>query len=95
MNKDKCEICGFQKKRALHLHHIIPRTDKRCTNLKSNLACVCANCHNLIHSGDIILEGWYLTTSGTKLFWHKNGHSHTVRPGIILNKDGSATIIEE
>lgn len=93
--KNKCEICDFAKKRALHLHHIIPRTDPRSTDLASNLACICSNCHNLVHAGEIIIEGRYFTTAGNKLFWYKKGGKHTIRPGVILNKDGSATIIEE
>lgn len=87
-----CEVCGFDDKRAIHAHHIIPKTDPNCTDHTSNLAFVCANCHNLIHSNEIIIEGRYLTTNGNKLFWHRQNESFTIIPGVILNKDGTATI---
>lgn len=90
---EHCEICGFSDKRAIQAHHIIPRTDPNCTNEESNLAYVCANCHNLIHAHEIIIEGRYLTTDGPKLFWHHQNEPFIIIPGIILNEDGTATIV--
>lgn len=87
-----CEICGFNDKCAIQAHHIIPRTDPNCTNAESNLAYVCANCHNLIHANHIIIEGRFMTTRGQKLFWHKYNEQFVVIPGVILNQDGTATI---
>lgn len=91
-----CEICGFSNRKALHLHHIIPRTDPRCTDFPANLACICANCHNLVHSLEIIIEGRFQTTEAeeTKLFWHKKGDDFVIRPGVILHADGTATVKE-
>lgn len=89
---EHCEVCGFSDKRAINAHHIIPKTDINCTNDESNLAYVCANCHNLIHANEIIIEGRYMTTGGHTLFWHKHDAPFIVIPGVILNKDGTATV---
>ena len=69
--KETCEICKLTDKSVLHIHHIIPRCDPRCTNDNNNLAIVCSNCHNKIHSGDIIIIGVYSSTdvNGRKLMW--------------------------
>jgi len=73
--KKECEVCGCNKKAALHLHHIIPRCDARSSNNLNNLACLCSNCHNLVHSGQIIIIGVYSTTagSGRKLMYFFQG----------------------
>ena len=93
--KTKCEICGEMNKKVLDRHHMVPRSDPNSTNNESNLAIVCANCHRKIHSLEIVIEGLYKTTAVLKLFWHKSGEPHVIRPGIILHKDGTATVIEE
>lgn len=89
----KCEICDLNESKALERHHMIPSTDPNSTNDESNLAVVCGSCHNLIHANQIILEGRYSTSKGPKLFWHRVGEPFVVIPGIILNKDGTATVI--
>ena len=94
IDKDKCEICGSTERAVLDAHHVIPRTDKRCTNLKNNLICVCSNCHRRIHAGDFIIEGRYLTSGGPEWFWYRRGESWNIRPGVILLKDGTAEIRE-
>ena len=71
--KDKCEVCGNIKKEILHRHHIIPRSDPRCTNSDCNLAVLCPNCHSSVHTGEIIIIGVYRTTSGKQLMWFKKG----------------------
>lgn len=90
--KKFCEVCKETNKKVLDRHHIIPRTDPRCTDLDSNLAIVCANCHRKIHAGEVIIEGVYQTNVGKKLFWHNSGDTPIVRTGVILNSDGTATI---
>lgn len=92
---DKCEICGNDDKTVIHKHHILPRYFKLSTDTKDNLVALCANCHTLIHSGKIILEGIYYTTAGFKVFWHYLNEKHTIRPGIILHKNGKVDILEE
>ena len=67
-----CDICHY--KTFLHTHHIggreIPNAD-----FDFNLADVCPNCHNEIHYGRIIIEGWFTTTNGMELLWHKKDES--------------------
>lgn len=58
--KNKCEICN--ETQNLHLHHIIERTDPRCTNDNINLAIVCPNCHSKIHSNIIKIIGVFPST---------------------------------
>ena len=86
-----CEICGFSGK-ALHAHHMIPRTDPNCTDDFANLATLCANCHNEVHAHEKIIEGRFLTTAGYQLFWHKKNEKPIIREGIILLDDGTAII---
>jgi len=88
----KCEICDYAEAAALHVHHIIPRCDPRCTNKQDNLVTVCASCHQLIHKSQIICEGWYSTTAGRKFFWHRAGESPIMRAGIIFLADGTVDI---
>ena len=89
-----CEICSCDVSEIMHKHHIVPRTDPRSTNLASNLAYICPSCHAHVHRGNVIIEGVFQTSIGPKLFWYKFGETHTVRKGVFLNKDGTATIVE-
>jgi hypothetical protein len=77
---------------ALHTHHIIPQCDPRCTNKPDNLVVVCANCHQLIHKGKIIVEGWLGTTIGRCFFWRKSDELPKVRGGFIFLPDGKVRI---
>lgn len=62
--KNKCEIqeCNENNVAALHLHHIIERTDPNCTNENYNLAILCSNCHAKVHAKIIKLIGVYPAT---------------------------------
>lgn len=93
--KKQCEVCGESNIKVLDRHHIIPRTDPSCTELDSNLAVVCSNCHRMIHAGEIIIEGVFKTSEGAQLFWHYDGDNYIVIPGVFLNKDGTATVRKE
>lgn len=48
--KRACEICGYDKKEALDLHHIVGKAIGGKNN-KENKLTVCSNCHRLIHAG--------------------------------------------
>ena len=91
----QCEICSYADVAAIQAHHIIPRTDPNCTNHENNLAYICANCHNLVHANEIIIEGRFVTSVGAKLFWHKKDDAFIIIPGVILNADGTATIMRD
>jgi 5-methylcytosine-specific restriction endonuclease McrA len=97
LKKNKCEICGITKKSVLHIHHIIPRRDSsRCTNLPSNLTCLCSNCHNQVHAGEITIIGVYTTTEkGRTLFWFKKGEEPPLEYEYWLIKDNPYVIVRE
>jgi hypothetical protein len=71
LKKVKCEICDLLEPRALEIHHVIPRNDPGSHNNNSNLAVLCGSCHNLIHSGEIIVLGIYQSTSGRVIIHHR------------------------
>jgi len=77
---------------VLHTHHIIPRRDPRCTNFLGNLACVCSNCHNEIHSGQITIIGVYNSTEGRKLLWFRKGEEPPLEKEFWLIKDNPLVI---
>jgi len=73
-----CPTCD-QKHRLVE-HHIhgkdIPDRDKPW-----NIAWVCPNCHDEVHAGEIIIEGWVMTTSGKELSWYrKDGQKPDLLP---------------
>ena len=90
--KDKCEMCSCNKKSALHVHHIIPRRDSRCTELYNNLACICSVCHNEVHAGEVIIIGVYYTTNGRTLMWHRKGTEPMLPEKLWLIKDNPLVI---
>jgi len=73
LKKVSCEVCNYNNPSALHIHHIIPRADPRCSNNLNNLAVLCAICHNLVHGGDITIIGVYSSTAGRKLMFFRKG----------------------
>jgi len=73
LKKVSCEVCSYNNPDVLHIHHIIPRCDVRCTNNLTNLAVLCPNCHNLVHTGDITIIGVYSGTKGRQLMFFKKG----------------------
>jgi predicted restriction endonuclease len=90
--KNKCEVCGERNKSVLDAHHVIPKNDKRSTDKLDNLICVCSNCHRRIHRGEVILEGRYSTSVGSRWFWHNSGEPPIIREGIHILPDGTADI---
>lgn len=68
--KIACPICN--EKTILVEHHIKGREIHNSEH-PSNKVNICSNCHRLIHEGIIIIEGWFSTSNGIKLFWHKKG----------------------
>ena len=66
--KAECPICS--QKTPLEEHHIQGRKIQNADH-ESNLCSICPTCHTKIHMGLLILEGWFTTTKGKELFWHK------------------------
>lgn len=64
----ECPICNTPS--LLSEHHLEGRKVKQA-NKASNKANICYNCHARVHNGDIIVEGWFMTSEGMKLLWHK------------------------
>lgn len=62
--KDKCEIedCNVNTPQALHLHHIIEKTEINTTNHIYNLAIICATHHAYVHCGRLKIIGVYPST---------------------------------
>lgn len=44
----KCEVCGFNYKPILQIHHIVPISEFG-NNQEDNIICVCPNCHKALH----------------------------------------------
>jgi hypothetical protein len=85
--KIKCEICGVENKKILERHHIIPRSDPRCTDKNDNIALICPNCHTSVHLGEVIIIGVYPTTDGPKLMWFKRGQEAPLAEEFWLVRD--------
>lgn len=66
--KNECEIC-------LNIFHVdnhhIQSVSKDGSNKKWNKIKICPDCHRLVHIGEIIIEGKFLTSSGYKLLWRR------------------------
>jgi predicted restriction endonuclease len=60
MKKNICDLCN--KEITTDSHHI-KSASKGGDNSLGNKCELCPNCHRLVHTGDIILEGKFLTTS--------------------------------
>jgi hypothetical protein len=66
-NTYPCDVCHNTE--ILVEHHIEGREINN-PNHPSNLTNICGNCHNRIHNGIIIIEGWFGTSNGKELLWH-------------------------
>lgn len=65
-----CPICKGQFR--LVEHHIAGR-DIPNAEAQWNRIYICPSCHDLVHSGDTVVEGTALTSDGNELIWHKKG----------------------
>ena len=68
-----CDICN--EIITLDCHHI----QSSCyggLNVDWNKCGICPNCHRKVHGGEIIIEGWFSTTSkmGRTLIWRNKNH---------------------
>jgi hypothetical protein len=73
-----CPICN--RKHALIEHHIhgreIPNAEAQWNKCR-----ICAACHDDIHIGTVIIEGWFMTTGGEKLVWRRAGEPPKLAEG--------------
>ena len=65
----ECEICEIET--PLQEHHIRGREIPDYNNV-NNISWICPTCHDRVHLGLIIIEGWFNTTKGRELLWHNN-----------------------
>ena len=83
----KCQICNTQT--FLVTHHLNGRNIPDA-NHPSNLADLCDSCHRSVHMGAIIIEGWFTTTDGLQLLWHKKDEEgitgNDIVPHIITHR---------
>jgi len=70
---DECQVCG---QKASEVHHINEQKDadkdgyiegKFHKNSKFNLVCLCEECHNNVHHGQLIINGYKQTSKGVVL----------------------------
>jgi len=85
----KCDICT-QEFPSCDTHHIISKS-KGGPNDTWNKTSLCPNCHRLVHTGEIIIEGKFLTTNeGFTIIWRSKD-----KESITQNKDPSVYIHRE
>jgi len=86
LKKEKCEICGLAEPGALEAHHVIPQNDPRSHNNNGNLAILCGSCHNLIHTGEIVILGIYQSTGGRVVMHHRKNEKPPLEAEFWLIK---------
>lgn len=79
--KRVCPVC--EQKRLLVEHHIHGRDIGPSWNKPWNRVWICAACHDDVHDGRVVLEGWISTTKGKELAWHKAGETDKYLPGAM------------
>ena len=50
-----------------------------------NIAWICPSCHDDVHAGKVVLEGWVTSTGGKILGWHYAGDEPEFFPGAEPN----------
>jgi DNA mismatch repair protein MutS len=88
---DICNICG---KKADEVHHIIQQSladendfiSYKHKNALSNLMGVCEKCHDEIHRGNLIIDGYRQTSNGIELVVSKPSHKKKSTPKLSKKK---------
>jgi hypothetical protein len=73
-----CDICN--KMARLVEHHIHGREVAGWRD-GWNVAWVCPTCHDQVHAGDVVVEGWFRTTDGRELVWRLRNEEPKLREG--------------
>lgn len=64
--KGCCLFCGENRYQLLDVHRITEGANGGRYTHDNSVSC-CVRCHRLIHSGDIVIDRYYKSTSGIKL----------------------------
>jgi hypothetical protein len=62
-SQNKCRICGEEDYALLDVHRILEGKNGG-KYLRYNSVSLCANCHRRVHDGQIVIDKYYLSTSG-------------------------------
>jgi len=62
-SQGQCRICGNEIYSTLDIHRITPGSLYHKT---ASVIC-CSNCHRRVHSGEIVIDRYYQSTSGKKM----------------------------
>lgn len=89
--KDVCEVC--RNKAAAEIHHISQQKDADAQgyigsfhkNQKFNLVCLCEECHDKVHHGNLSIHGYQQTSDGVVLSYALLDNSNR-NPGTEGNK---------
>lgn len=74
---DKCQVCGVKAK---EVHHIYEQRyadedgyidGKFHRNIKFNLVCLCEQCHDDVHHGQLVISGFKQTSDGIVLDYNR------------------------
>lgn len=69
----KCYFCDVSDYACLHVHRIVPGEEEG-QYTQFNTVVACANCHNKIHDGQIVIDRKYLSSNGNwVLHFFENG----------------------
>ena len=90
-NRSGMEICPVSRRMCrLVEHHIFGR---KVLDWQApwNTCWISPEVHDEVHADPpgIIIEGWFPTSEGRILFWHKNGEKNVVSKGVDANRYGS------
>jgi uncharacterized protein YlaI len=78
-----CDLCG--KVRTLVEHHIHGR-EVRGWNMAWNVTWVCPDCHEDVHLGEKVIEGWFGTVTGRELIWRLKGEAQKLAEGAMPHR---------
>jgi hypothetical protein len=83
----RCTLCGSRDFASLDAHRILPGSEGGRYQW-ANLLVLCANCHRLVHAGQIEILGRYLSTSGRHhIHYRQDGIENWVVEPSFLDED--------
>jgi hypothetical protein len=78
-NRSGIQVCPICKNKSVLVEHHINGREIKDANAGFNISWICASCHDLVHIGQIEIEGWMRTTDGRELFFHQRGEPPKVK----------------